>query len=224
MILAIDRLPRRRAPLRPLTPAGEIIAASGGAIGRGHAERLMPMIGRDARSPSALPTQILVGVGPGQLHWATRRASPRATAWRSAGRCRSRNSTGSRLPPRRRRPEAARSAWRCSAATANGSSRHSTARSSTATGAILNLTPEAAAAKVDAPLVVGSGRRGAGRSARHPAKRSTLLPTRQPCALRLPRAAAHARMHARSMRRAPDARPDRRRDERRAATVGLGPA
>ena len=64
MILAIDSS-SAACTAALLTTDGEVIAERHEEIGRGHAERLMPMIAE--LLDGHIPTQILVGVGPGSF-------------------------------------------------------------------------------------------------------------------------------------------------------------
>lgn len=64
MILAID-CSTAACTAALLTPAGNLIAERHEEIGRGHAERLMPMIAE--LLDNHIPTAILVGVGPGSF-------------------------------------------------------------------------------------------------------------------------------------------------------------
>ena len=64
MILAIDSS-TAACTAALLTPDGEVIAERHEEIGRGHAERLMPMVAD--LLDGHIPTQILVGVGPGSF-------------------------------------------------------------------------------------------------------------------------------------------------------------
>ena len=64
MILAIDSA-SAACTAALLTGDGELIAERHEEIGRGHAERLMPMVAE--LIGQHIPTQILVGVGPGSF-------------------------------------------------------------------------------------------------------------------------------------------------------------
>ena len=64
MILAIDSA-SAACTAALLSPGGDVIGSAHEDIGRGHAERLMPMIAD--LIGGHIPTQILVGVGPGSF-------------------------------------------------------------------------------------------------------------------------------------------------------------
>jgi len=120
-----------------LLPDGTIVASRDEEIGRGHAERLVPMIAEMLEGH--VPTRLLVGVGPGSftgLRVGIAAAHGLAIGWSI--------------------PLAGMNSLALLAAAAlPGEGK--VAAAITATGPILNLSPEKAAAKVDAPLVVGSG-------------------------------------------------------------------
>ena len=82
---------------------------------------------------------------------------------------------------------AGRSPPRCSAAMARFSCRSSTAQAAEPLGELLNLAPDEAARTIKAPLVARIGRGGAGRGARHAARRARPGP-RRAIALALPEA------------------------------------
>lgn len=133
---------------------GTIIVSRDERIGRGHAERLIPMIAE--MLGGHVPTRILAGVGPGSftgLRVGIAAAHGLAIGWSV--------------------PMTGMNSLALLAATApEGSGKVAAAMAGghgelfiqifdrkklTASGPVLNLTPEAAALKVDAPLVVGSG-------------------------------------------------------------------
>ena len=180
---------------------GTIVAERDEVIGRGHAERLAPMI--EEMLDGHVPTRILVGVGPGSftgLRVAIAAAHGMAIGWSV--------------------PLTGMNSLALLAATApSGEGKVAAAmagghgelfvqtfdrRKLTATGPILNLSPAAAALKVDAPLVVGSGAEALV-AARHSGEALPLLPSASR-ALNLPellRMLECKPIYA----RAPDARP-----------------
>lgn len=156
-----------------LLPDGTIIASRDEVIGRGHAERLVPMI--EEMLDGHVPARLLVGVGPGSftgLRVGIAAAHGLAIGWSI--------------------PLSGMNSLALVAASApSGEGKVAVAmagghgelfvqtfnrRKLNATGPILNLTPVAAAAKVDAPLVVGSGAEALV-AARRSGEAMPLLPT-----------------------------------------------
>jgi len=133
---------------------GTIIAARDEVIGRGHAERLVPMI--EELLDGHVPNRLLVGVGPGSftgLRVAIAAAHGMAIGWSvPLTGMNSLALLAASAPPGEGKVTAAMTGG-------HGELFVQTfdRKKLTATGPILNLTPEAAARKVDAPLVVGSG-------------------------------------------------------------------
>ena len=133
---------------------GTIVAERDEVIGRGHAERLAPMI--EEMLDGHVPTRILVGVGPGSftgLRVAIAAAHGMAIGWSvPLTGMNSLALLAATAPP---------GEGKVAAAMAGGHGelfvQTFDRRKLTATGPILNLSPAAAALKVDAPLVVGSG-------------------------------------------------------------------
>ncbi len=184
-----------------LEPDGTVIASRDEVIGRGHAERLVPMI--DEMLDGHVPSRILVGVGPGSftgLRVGIAAAHGMAIGWRV--------------------PLAGMNSLALLAATAPaGEGKIAAAMSGghgelfvqtfdrkklSAIGPVLTLTPPAAAMKVDAPLVVGTGAEAL-LEARHYGEALPLLPSASR-ALHLPellRMLECKPIYA----RAPDARP-----------------
>ena len=172
MILALDTS-TAACTAALLLPDGTIIASRDEVIGRGHAERLVPMI--QEMLDGHVPTRLLVGVGPGSftgLRVGIAAAHGLAIGWS--------------IPL-----SGMNSLALVAASTAPGEGKIAVAMAGghgelfvqtfnrkklTATGPILNLTPVAAAAKVDAPLVVGSGAEALV-AARHSGEAVDLLPT-----------------------------------------------
>jgi tRNA threonylcarbamoyl adenosine modification protein YeaZ len=137
-----------------LKPDGTIFASRDEVIGRGHSERLVPMIGE--LLDGHVPTRLLVGVGPGSftgLRVGISAAHGLAIGWSV--------------------PLAGMSSLALIAAAAPASDGPVTAAVSGGHGELfvqtfdraslqplglmMNLTPAEAAAKVETPLVVGSG-------------------------------------------------------------------
>jgi len=184
-----------------LQPDGTIIASRDEVIGRGHAERLVPMI--EELLDGHVPSRLLVGVGPGSftgLRVGIAAAHGLAIGWSIplAG-MNSLALLAASAPP---------GEGKVAAAMAGGHGelfvQTFNRKKLTATGPILNLTPAAAAARVDAPLVVGSGAEALV-AARHSGEALPLLPTASR-ALQLPellRMLECKPVYA----RAPDARP-----------------
>lgn len=184
-----------------LEPDGTVVASRDEVIGRGHAERLVPMI--EEMLDGHVPSRILVGVGPGSftgLRVGIAAAHGMAIGWRV--------------------PLAGMNSLALLAATAPaGEGKVAAALSGghgelfvqtfdrkklSATGPVLSLTPPAAAMKVDAPLVVGTGAEAL-LEARHFGEALPLLPSASR-ALHLPellRMLECKPIYA----RAPDARP-----------------
>jgi len=184
-----------------LHPDGTVIASRDEVIGRGHAERLVPMV--KEMLDGHVPSRLLVGVGPGSftgLRVGIAAAHGMAIGWSIplAG-MNSLALVAAAAPP---------GEGKIAAAIAGGHGelfvQTFNREKLTATGPILNLTPAAAAAKVDAPLVVGSGAEALV-EARHSGEAMPLLPTASR-ALQLPellRMLECKPIYA----RAPDARP-----------------
>ncbi len=156
-----------------LEPDGTVVASRDEVIGRGHAERLVPMI--DEMLDGHVPSRILVGVGPGSftgLRVGIAAAHGMAIGWRV--------------------PLAGMNSLALLAATAPaGEGKVAAAlsgghgelfvqtfdrRKLTASGPVLSLTPPAAAMKIDAPLVVGTGAEAL-IEARHSGEALTILPS-----------------------------------------------
>jgi tRNA threonylcarbamoyl adenosine modification protein YeaZ len=133
---------------------GTIVASRDEVIGRGHAERLVPLI--DELLDGHVPARIIVGVGPGSftgLRVAIAAAHGMAIGWSiPLSGMNSLALLAASAPP---------GEGKVAAAMAGGHGelfvQTFDRKKLTATGPILNLTPLAAAMKVDAPLVVGSG-------------------------------------------------------------------
>lgn len=135
-------------------PDGSAVATRDEVIGRGHAERLVPMIAE--MLDGHVPTRLLVGVGPGSftgLRVAIAAAHGLAIGWSvPVAGFNSLALLAASAPPVERRIAAAvmgghgelfvqafdRSDW-------------------SAAGPVLNLTPAEAARRIDAPVVVGNG-------------------------------------------------------------------
>jgi len=156
-----------------LLPDGTIVASRDEIIGRGHAERLVPMI--EEMLDGHVPTRLLVGVGPGSftgLRVGIAAAHGLAIGWSIplAG-MNSLALAAASAPP---------GEGKVAVAMAGGHGelfvQTFNRKKLNATGPILNLTPAAAAAKVDAPLIVGSGAEALV-AARHSGEAVELLPT-----------------------------------------------
>jgi len=156
-----------------LLPDGTIVASRDEVIGRGHAERLVPMI--EEMLDGHVPTRLLVGVGPGSftgLRVGIAAAHGLAIGWSIplAG-MNSLALVAASAPP---------GEGKVAVAMAGGHGelfvQTFNRKKLNATGPILNLTPAAAAAKVDAPLVVGSGAEALV-AARRSGEAMPLLPT-----------------------------------------------
>ncbi len=153
MILALDTS-TAACTAALLERDGTIVASRDELIGRGHAERLVPMI--EEMLDGHVPARILVGVGPGSftgLRVGISAAHGMAIGWSIplAG-MNSLALLAASAPP---------GEGKVAAATSGGHGELFVQifdrRKLHATGPILNLSPQAAAMKVDAPLVVGSG-------------------------------------------------------------------
>jgi len=152
---------------------GTIIASRDELIGRGHAERLVPMI--EEMLDGHVPSKILVGVGPGSftgLRVGIAAAHGMAIGWSvPLTGMNSLALLAASAPP---------GEGKLAAAMTGGHGelfvQTFNRKKLTATGPILNLTPDAAAMKVDAPLVVGSGAEALVQ-ARHSGEALPLLPT-----------------------------------------------
>lgn len=184
-----------------LEPDGTVIAARDEVIGRGHAERLVPMI--DEMLDGHVPARILVGVGPGSftgLRVGIAAAHGMAIGWKvPLSGMNSLALLAASAPP---------GEGKVAAALAGGHGelfvQTFDCRKFSATGPILSLSPAAAALKVDAPKVVGTGAEALV-EARHSGEAIPLFPTASR-ALALPellRALECKPIYA----RAPDARP-----------------
>lgn len=153
MILALDTS-TAACTAALLERDGTIVASRDESIGRGHAERLVPMI--EEMLGGHVPSKILVGVGPGSftgLRVGISAAHGMAIGWSvPLTGMNSLALLAASAPP---------GEGKIAAALAGGHGelfvQTFNRKKLTATGPILNLAPAAAAAKVDAPLVVGSG-------------------------------------------------------------------
>lgn len=172
MILALDTS-TAACTAALLLPDGTIVASRDEVIGRGHAERLVPMI--EEMLDGHVPTRLLVGVGPGSftgLRVGIAAAHGLAIGWSIplAG-MNSLALAAASAPP---------GEGKVAVAMAGGHGelfvQTFNRKKLNATGPILNLTPAAAAAKVDAPLVVGSGAEALV-AARRSGEAMPLLPT-----------------------------------------------
>ena len=153
MILALDTS-TAACTAALLERDGTIVAARDEVIGRGHAERLLPLI--EEMLDGHVPSRILVGVGPGSftglrvgiaaahglaIGWSVPLAGMNSLALLAAA-----SPAGE---------------GKVTAAVAGGHGelfvQTFDRRKLIATGPILNLTPAAAAARATSPLVVGSG-------------------------------------------------------------------
>jgi tRNA threonylcarbamoyl adenosine modification protein YeaZ len=152
---------------------GTIVASRDEVIGRGHAERLVPLI--EEMLDGHVPARILVGVGPGSftgLRVGLAAAHGMAIGWSiPLSGMNSLALLAASAPP---------GEGKVAAAMAGGHGelfvQTFDRKKLTATGPILNLSPGAAALKVDAPLVVGSGAEALV-AARHSGEVLPLLPT-----------------------------------------------
>ena len=133
---------------------GTIVASRDELIGRGHAERLMPMI--EEMLEGHVPTRIIVGVGPGSftgLRVGIAAAHGMAIGWSiPLSGMNSLALLAASAPPGEGKVAAAMTGGHGElfVQTFDGKKLN-------ATGPVLNLSAQAAAMKVDAPLVVGSG-------------------------------------------------------------------
>lgn len=133
---------------------GTIVASRDELIGRGHAERLMPMI--EEMLEGHVPTRIIVGVGPGSftgLRVGIAAAHGMAIGWSiPLSGMNSLALLAASAPPGEGKVAAAMTGG-------HGELFVQTfdRKKLNATGPVLNLSAQAAAMKVDAPLVVGSG-------------------------------------------------------------------
>jgi tRNA threonylcarbamoyladenosine biosynthesis protein TsaB len=137
-----------------LLPDGTIVASRDEEIGRGHAERLVPMISEMLEGH--VPTRILVGVGPGSftgLRVGIAAAHGLAIGWSvPLSGMNSLALLAAAAPPGEGKVTAA-------VAAGHGELFVQTfdRKKLAPTGPVANLSPEKAAAKVNASLVVGSG-------------------------------------------------------------------
>jgi tRNA threonylcarbamoyl adenosine modification protein YeaZ len=137
-----------------LLPDGTIVASRDEEIGRGHAERLVPMISEMLEGH--VPTRLLVGVGPGSftgLRVGIAAAHGMAIGWSVP--LLGMNSLAllaASAPPGEGKVTAAMSGGHGELFVQSFDRKKLTP-----TGPIASLTPEKAAGKADAPLVVGSG-------------------------------------------------------------------
>ncbi|HET9335101.1 MAG TPA: tRNA (adenosine(37)-N6)-threonylcarbamoyltransferase complex dimerization subunit type 1 TsaB [Sphingomicrobium sp.] len=153
MILALDTS-TAACTAALLERDGTIVASRDEVIGRGHAERLVPLI--DELLDGHVPARILVGVGPGSftgLRVGIAAAHGMAIGWSiPLSGMNSLALLAASAPP---------GEGKVAAAMAGGHGelfvQTFDRKKLSATGPILNLTPQAAAMKVDAFLVVGSG-------------------------------------------------------------------
>ena len=200
MILALDTS-TAACTAALLLPDGTIVASRDEVIGRGHAERLVPMI--EEMLDGHVPNRLMVGVGPGSftgLRVGIAAAHGMAIGWSiPVAGMNSLALLAATAPP---------GEGKVAAAIAGGHGelfvQTFDRKKLTATGPILNLSPTAAAFKVDAPLVVGSGAEALV-EARRSGEAVPLLPTASR-ALQLPelmRMLECKPIYA----RAPDARP-----------------
>lgn len=172
MILALDTS-TANCTAALLEKDGTIVASRDEMIGRGHAERLVPMI--EEMLDGHVPARILVGVGPGSftgLRVGIAAAHGMAIGW--AIPLSGMNSLALLAA------SAPAGEGKIAAAMAGGHGelfvQTFDRKKFTATGPILNLSPQAAAMKVDAPLVVGSGA-AALVEARHSGEALPLMPS-----------------------------------------------
>lgn len=153
MILALDTS-TAACTAALLERDGTIVASRDEVIGRGHAERLVPLI--EEMLDGHVPARILVGVGPGSftgLRVGIAAAHGMAIGWSiPLSGMNSLALLAASAPP---------GEGKIAAAMAGGHGelfvQTFDRKKLTATGPVLNLTPQAAAMKVDALLVVGSG-------------------------------------------------------------------
>lgn len=156
-----------------MEPDGTVVASRDEMIGRGHAERLVPMI--EEMLDRHVPSRILVGVGPGSftgLRVGIAAAHGMAIGWRVplAG-MNSLALLAASAPP---------GEGKIAAALSGGHGelfvQSFDRKKMSASGPVLNLSPQAAAMKVDAPLVVGTGAEALV-EARHSGEALGLLPS-----------------------------------------------
>ena len=172
MILALDTS-TAACTAALLERDGTVVASRDELIGRGHAERLVPVIAEMLEGH--VPSRILVGVGPGSftgLRVGIAAAHGMAIGWSvPLSGMNSLALLAASAPP---------GEGKVAAAMAGGHGelfvQTFDRKKLTATGPIRNLTPAAAAAKVDAPLVVGSGAEALV-AARHSGEAMPLNPT-----------------------------------------------
>ena len=153
MILALDTS-TAACTAALLEKDGTIVASRDEVIGRGHAERLVPMI--EEMLDGHVPARILVGVGPGSftgLRVGIAAAHGMAIGWRiPLSGMNSLALLAASAPP---------GDGKIAAAMAGGHGelfvQSFNRKKLTATGPVMNLTPQEAALKVDTPLVVGTG-------------------------------------------------------------------
>ena len=184
-----------------MEPDGTVVASRDEVIGRGHAERLVPMI--EEMLDGHVPSRILVGVGPGSftgLRVGIAAAHGMAIGWRVplAG-MNSLALLAATAPPGEGKVAAALSGGHGELFVQSFDRKKMSA-----SGPILTLSPQAAAMKVDAPLVVGTGAEALV-EARHSGQALSILPSASR-ALQLPellRMLECKPIYA----RAPDARP-----------------
>ena len=164
-----------------MEPDGTVVASRDEIIGRGHAERLVPMI--EEMLDGHVPSRILVGVGPGSftgLRVGIAAAHGMAIGWRVplAG-MNSLALLAASAPPGEGKIAAALSGG-------HGELFVQTfdRKKMSASGPVQNLSPQAAAMKIDAPLVVGTGAEALV-EARHSGEALAILPSASR-ALKLP--------------------------------------
>ena len=152
---------------------GTVVASRDELIGRGHAERLVPMI--EEMLDGHVPAKIIVGVGPGSftgLRVGIAAAHGMAIGWSVP--LSGMNSLALLAA------SAPSGEGKVVAAMAGGHGelfvQTFDRKKLTATGPILNLSPQAAAMKVDTALVVGSGAQALV-EARHSGEALDLLPS-----------------------------------------------
>ena len=152
---------------------GTIVASRDEVIGRGHAERLVPMI--DEMLEGHVPARIIVGVGPGSftgLRVGIAAAHGMAIGWKVPL-----NGMNSLALLAASAPQGE---GKVAAAMTGGHGelfvQTFDRRKLTASGPILSLAPPAAALKVDALVVVGSGAEALVQ-ARHSGEAIALLPS-----------------------------------------------
>ena len=153
MILALDTS-TAACTAALLLPDGTIVASRDEEIGRGHAERLVPMISEMLEGH--VPTRLLVGVGPGSftgLRVGIAAAHGMAIGWSvPLSGMNSLALLAAAAPP---------GVGKIAAAMTGGHGelfvQTFDRKKLTPTGPVASLTPEKAAEKVDAPLIVGPG-------------------------------------------------------------------